>query len=113
MSHALTTWKEIAHYLGKGLRTAQRYEQQLGLPVRRPKRHRKGVVLAFAEEIDGWMQAQLTTNAANLSAELTELRREVSVLREENQSLKRKLLKITQAGGRVRKQQADKQDECL
>jgi hypothetical protein len=31
----LTTWKEIASYLGVGVRTAQEYESQLGLPVHR------------------------------------------------------------------------------
>jgi len=31
----LDGWKEISNYLGKGVRTAQRYEQELGLPIRR------------------------------------------------------------------------------
>jgi len=32
----LSGWKEIANYLGKGVRTVQRYERYMGLPVRRP-----------------------------------------------------------------------------
>ena len=34
--HFLNGWKEIANYLGKGVRTVQRYERTLALPVRRP-----------------------------------------------------------------------------
>jgi hypothetical protein len=34
MSSTLTSWKEIGQYLGKGVRTVQRWEQQMGLPVR-------------------------------------------------------------------------------
>ncbi len=30
----LNSWKEIACYLGRGVRTVQRYERDLGLPVR-------------------------------------------------------------------------------
>ena len=29
----LNGWKEIANYLGKGVRTVQRYEREFGLPV--------------------------------------------------------------------------------
>jgi excisionase family DNA binding protein len=31
----LTSWKEVAAYLGKGVRTVQRWEKHDGLPVRR------------------------------------------------------------------------------
>ena len=31
----LTTWNEVASYLGKGVRTVQRWEANLSLPVRR------------------------------------------------------------------------------
>src|SRR6201986_4373858 len=31
----LTSWKEIAHYLGVNVRTAQKWERERGLPVRR------------------------------------------------------------------------------
>jgi len=32
----LSGWKEIACHLGRGVRTVQRYERELGLPIRRP-----------------------------------------------------------------------------
>ena len=51
---ALTSWKEIATYLGKGVRTAQRWERDLGLPVRRPNGKPSGVVAASQAELDSW-----------------------------------------------------------
>jgi hypothetical protein len=53
----LTGWKEIANYLGKGVRTVQRYERHLGLPVRRPAAKDRGSVVATKSEIDAWVQA--------------------------------------------------------
>lgn len=53
----LSGWKEIASYLRKGVRTAQRYERQLGLPVRRPAGKASGSVIATKAELDGWVKA--------------------------------------------------------
>lgn len=50
----LTSWKEIASYLGKGVRTVQRWEAEFGLPVRRPGPNRH-VVHASREELDNWL----------------------------------------------------------
>jgi len=54
----LTSWKEIASYLGKGVRTVQRWEQQFDLPVRRPNEKAKGIVHATREELDQWLARQ-------------------------------------------------------
>jgi len=53
----LSGWKEIASYLGKGVRTAQRYELLLGLPVRRPAGKPSGSVIATTAELDAWVKA--------------------------------------------------------
>jgi hypothetical protein len=53
----LTTWKEIAHYLGVTARTVQRYERDFGLPIRRPTGQRRGAVIAMRGEIDRWVAA--------------------------------------------------------
>lgn len=53
----LSGWKEIANHLGKGVRTVQRYERQLGLPVRRPAGKPSGSVIATRTELDGWVEA--------------------------------------------------------
>lgn len=52
----LNSWKEIAVYLGRGVRTAQRWEQELSLPVRRPRGKSRSAVFAFAAEIDEWLK---------------------------------------------------------
>ena len=57
-SELLTSWKEIASYLGKGVRTVQRWEQQFGLPVRRPNEKAKGIVHASRQELDEWLARQ-------------------------------------------------------
>lgn len=54
----LSGWKEIAAYLRKGVRTVQRYERHMGLPVRRPAGKTQGSVLATRAELDKWMSAQ-------------------------------------------------------
>lgn len=53
----LSGWKDIAIYLGKGVRTVQRYERELRLPVRRPAGRRRGSVLATRDELDSWVSA--------------------------------------------------------
>jgi hypothetical protein len=51
----LNSWKEIAAYLGKGVRTVQRWEGQMGLPVRRLGREGGEIVYALKSEIDAWI----------------------------------------------------------
>jgi len=59
--HVLTSWKEVAAYLGKGVRTVQRWERELGLPVRRPYGSEKHVIVALPEELDRWMRTKMQT----------------------------------------------------
>ena len=54
----LSGWKDIARYLGKGVRTVQRYERELRLPVRRPAGKTRGSVLATRAELDAWVSAR-------------------------------------------------------
>lgn len=51
----LNGWKEVANYLNRGVRTVQRWEQHLGLPVRRPKGSNRSAVVALRHELDEWM----------------------------------------------------------
>lgn len=85
MSDTLTSWKEIAQYLGKGVRTVQRWEQLIGLPVRRPNGHVKGVVLAFSDELDTWMHSHFEYEG---EPELERLRRELAEVKKENSLLR-------------------------
>ena len=54
----LNSWKDIAAYMGRGVRTVQRYEATLGLPVRRAAGQERSSVLAFPHELDAWLQAR-------------------------------------------------------
>jgi hypothetical protein len=51
----LNSWKDIASYLGKGVRTVQRWESHLGLPVRRVDPESAHSVFALKSEIDVWL----------------------------------------------------------
>ena len=56
----LNSWKEIATYLGRGVRTVQRYEHDLGLPVRRPRGKSRSAVIALTSELDAWLRKSPT-----------------------------------------------------
>jgi TolB-like protein/Flp pilus assembly protein TadD len=50
----LDSWKEIASYLGRQVRTVQLWEQWEELPVRRHVHKKLGTVYAFKSELDTW-----------------------------------------------------------
>ncbi|HZQ21485.1 MAG TPA: hypothetical protein VFA89_01680 [Terriglobales bacterium] len=50
----LRSWKEVAAYMRRGMRTVQRWEKHLALPVHRVGN--RGEVFAFSSEIDAWFQ---------------------------------------------------------
>lgn len=49
----LETWGEIASHLGVEVRTAQRWEKRMGIPIRRLEGGQ--AVFAFVDELDQWM----------------------------------------------------------
>ena len=53
----LTCWKDIANYLGKGVRTVQRWEQWYGLPVRRPNGTRAKGAIARTGDLKAWLES--------------------------------------------------------
>jgi len=52
----LVSWKEIAAYLGREVRTVQRWENTEGLPVHRHEHLKKSTVYAYASELDEWFR---------------------------------------------------------
>ncbi|HUC52591.1 MAG TPA: tetratricopeptide repeat protein [Candidatus Cybelea sp.] len=52
----LDSWGEIASYLGREVRTVQRWEGTEGLPVRRHEHKKKSTVYAYASELDAWIK---------------------------------------------------------
>ena len=82
-SNPLTSWKEIASYIGKSVRTVQRWESELGLPVRRPNPGDRNIVLAMPDELDRWLLRRLTPRAhvpVGCSAQLKRMLKLVSVM---------------------------------
>lgn len=83
----LNSWKEIAAYMGRGVRTVQRWEQELGLPVRRPRGRERSAVIALKPDLDRWLQ-QIPQGTAAIPAAPTH--------RDANTHLKtERLLKLT------------------
>lgn len=87
MSKMLSSWKEIAHFFGKGVRTVQRWEKTLDLPIHRPPGAPSNVVLARTSDLEEWMHrgpvSRAELEAATPAAEivsLSSLEREVTHL---------------------------------
>lgn len=70
----LNGWKEIAAHLDKGVRTAQRWEKEYGLPIRRLGRDGGEIVFASKAELDEWQRAneRRTQGAAEAATALSE-----------------------------------------
>ena len=51
----LNGWKEISSYINRSVRTVQRWEARLGLPVYRPALKDRSAVMAFSDEVDRWI----------------------------------------------------------
>src|SRR6202035_1232634 len=63
-STVLSSWKDIARYLGKGVRTVQRWERHLGLPVRRPiGAAQKSAVVLYRGDVDAWLATRFSARA--------------------------------------------------
>ena len=98
MSAILTSWKEIAQYVGKGVRTVQRWETDDGFPIKRAH-HDKGRVVAFADEKDFWLHSGLAEvealrqTVARLSAENHELRQQIASFKATRNKKSRQLKK--------------------
>jgi hypothetical protein len=90
----LSDWRLIGRYLGKSVRTVQRWERELGLPVRRIHGGPKSAVIAVPAEIDAWVQAckfHVEGAGSSRSERMMLLLQAVRELRAENQKLRRQL----------------------
>src|SRR5579863_3581967 len=56
----LDSWKEIAVYVKRSVRTVIRWETQKGFPVHRIPGGERQNVFAYRREIDSWMQSGST-----------------------------------------------------
>ncbi|HEY4047962.1 MAG TPA: hypothetical protein VGM27_13955 [Acidobacteriaceae bacterium] len=58
MDRFLSSWKEIAAFFGRGVRTVQRWEQSFGLPVHRPSMADRNIIFAKASELEAWVRGE-------------------------------------------------------
>lgn len=58
------SWKEIASYFGRDVRTVRRWEQREALPVHRHHHRSRGSVYAFQHELDVWFARRSANGAA-------------------------------------------------
>lgn len=54
----LESWKEIAAYLKRDVRTAKRWEANEGLPIRRHMHQSRASVYAYPSELDAWVASR-------------------------------------------------------
>jgi hypothetical protein len=71
----LDSWKEIAAYLNRNVRTVQRWEKCEGLPIHRHLHERASSVSAFKNEIDAWLKRR-----SRVPDEITENRRKLELV---------------------------------
>src|SRR5258707_13625256 len=67
----LDSWGEIASYLGREVRTVQRWERTEGLPVHRHEHKKKSTVYAFSGELDAWIKNRQPKNEPKPDSALT------------------------------------------
>jgi len=67
-SRELGSWKEIAAYLNRTIRTAQRWERLERLPVRRHIHRRASTVFAYKAEIDAWLKKRTSSESTDREA---------------------------------------------
>jgi hypothetical protein len=67
----LNGWKEISNHIRRGVRTAQRWELHLGMPVHRPALKDRSAVVAFTDELDRWL-SRTTPDTAEVNSDGSE-----------------------------------------
>lgn len=61
----LNSWKEIASFLDRGVRTVQRWERELNLPVHRIGKGKRSPVYASVRELKFWVATSGVNRTAN------------------------------------------------
>jgi len=64
----LRGWKEIAAYVGRDVRTVQRWEERRGFPVSRLPGGERGNVYALASDLDAWLHPSTRVLAAKTAS---------------------------------------------
>ena len=94
----LDSWKDIARYFNRNVRTVQRWEAQEAMPVYRHVHERAGSVYAFKQEVDAWQRGRNRGGRKTSRPELAATSRFVAgLLTEMEQTLLRNLLEAVLA----------------
>jgi len=106
-TEVLNGWKEIAQHLGRGVRTAQRWEKQLRLPIRRPHGDARSPVCARVAELDAWLlatpnSAKEPQTTANADVEIAALKERIEFLERQLEELSRSVRPAKRAAARYR-----------
>ena len=72
-SDRLDSWKEIAAYLRRDVRTVQRWEKKEGLPVHRHQHQKLGSIYAYKPELTQWFNNRLQLRDPNQGTERIKL----------------------------------------
>jgi hypothetical protein len=89
----LDSWKAIADYLNRNVRTVQRWEQIEGMPVHRQIHRKGGSVYAYQQEIDAWQRSRSCLQRLGGQNQLSALSRlAIDSMAQPERSLLRKLL---------------------
>jgi CheY-like chemotaxis protein len=95
----LTSWRQVAEYLGKAVRTVQRWERNFGLPVRRSDGAAKQSVVAYPEELQEWLRTSFQKTGVDSKAqtreqELRRLRRLTKLMTDRSEELNQRLATV-------------------
>ncbi len=98
----LNSWKEIAAYLGRGVRTVQRWERDLGLPIHRESEHLRSPVYALTAELDEWIRRGTGARKPKHSAEITsKMVRNAAIFAQNLEQTQQRLQRLTETVSRT------------
>src|ERR1700683_5140895 len=68
-SRRLNSWKEIADFLDRDVRSVQRWEHERGLPVHRIPGQKGGAVFAYEVELETWLRSGKAAELSNAASD--------------------------------------------
>ena len=108
----LNSWKEISSYIGRGVRTVQRWEELYGLPVHRAAGRDRSAVYALSDEVDAWLRLGKMHDTPKNHREVTPQSAErYRMLLERTSTLVERLRVLRQQSTQIREQLAQGREQ--
>ena len=73
----LDSWKEVASFFRREVRTVQLWEKSEGVPVRRQHHTKLGSVYAYRRELEAWWAARSAVHATSLEICISQIARRI------------------------------------